>query len=630
MCLACNFTFEGPGDACPKCKGTQIVVYGHDDKIGRVINERFRVLELVGKGGMGSVYLAEDLSRKGTYVAIKMLHAQLSEDKVSVKRFQQEASAASDLKHDNLIQQYDYGMMDEKQPFLVMEYLQGDSLSEIIKEGGPINPVRCARIFAQVMDGLAYAHNKGVVHRDIKPSNILLINQENGEELVKVLDFGLAKLMPWSGKESQHLTKTGEVFGSPIYMSPEQCMGKKLEPSSDIYSLGITLYEALTGKPPFKGQNVVQTASKHLSDPPPPFETVCPDLNLPLNLQNVVFKALEKEPTHRFLDMLHFKENLVYAVTGQGQASARVQVAMSSDATQPVKKVDLDNLKMNAQSVSNLRQTAELEKPKKQPPMALIAGAVAFVGIVAGLVFFMPKGGTGTTPRVSLPRDCKGTVYYLALIKAASAKKSNRIHEVHLQTPAGLVRLNSKMVPKSPLDLQIGSTWQAHYKGDDKIGDMEEYSKVGEDPSVVDANNLVLNFFGTLVDKDYQSVFEMLSDDYVKKTFHASGEQAEKKFEAAYKNEVVHDYRNGPERLAVDSNIPPLDLPTGEKLPPTQSTKILAVKPDEIQILVDTVLFYDKNPHGYELYVVKKDKGEGGTWKIDDIKPATAAQWKSQ
>jgi len=640
MCLACNQIFPGNLTHCPK-DSTQLISFGHDENLGRLINEKYKISELVGKGGMGSVYLAEDLSRPKTYVAIKMLHAQLSEDKVSVKRFQQEASAASDLKHPNLIQQYDFGMIDGKTPFLVMEYLQGESLSEIIKEHGPMNPVRVLRIFTQVMEGLSYAHDKGIVHRDIKPSNILLIKKEGtNEDIVKVLDFGLAKLMPWSGKESQHLTKTGEVFGSPIYMSPEQCMGKQLQPSSDIYSLGITLFETLTGKPPFKGQNVVQTASKHLSDAPPPFETVCPELNLPLNLQAVVFTALEKEPIHRFLNMNEFKNALNYAVTGQGQASARVQAAMTADATQPVKKADIDALKASAASMNNLRATGRFTQEKKGPPMpALIAGGVAAVVLIAGGIFaFMPKpaatdasGSTGGVkrPLINVPHSCKGTVYYLVTKSIPPRSPKSRIHitEVHLQTSNGLIKLTADALPKSPLDLLIGKEWEVNYKGDDSSGEMLKYSSTDKDSGggdVSDANNIVDNYFAQLADNDYDDVFNMLSEGYVKTAFKGvSADAALKKFGESQKEFKFINYRNDSEKISENGTAPPLSLPTGEKLPPTQATKVRSAKADQIQILVDTSKFY-KKAKGYECFNIKK---EDGVWKIDSIKTAEQADW---
>lgn len=609
MCLACNQTFGSQLSHCPK-DGTQLVPFGHDDNLGKLINERFKIIEGVGKGGMGSVYLAEDYQQNKAYVAIKMLHAQLSEDKLSVKRFQQEASAASDLHHPNLIQQFDYGMIDGKQPFLVMEYLQGDSLSLILREEGPLSPPRALRIFSQVMDGLHYAHNKGVVHRDIKPSNILLLKKEDNEELVKVLDFGLAKLMPWSGKESQHLTKTGEVFGSPIYMSPEQCMGKQLEPSSDIYSLGITLYEALTGRPPFKGKNVVQTASLHLSEMPPPFETACPDLNLPLNLQAVVFKALEKDKINRYLNMQQFKDALSFAVTGQGKGGVHIQAAMTADATQQVRKVDLDNLRSSSHNFGSVKIPAAPEK-KGMPPGVLVGSIVAaLVVLVGGIFMLMPKsssdGKTGIKgPSHHLPQTCSGVVAYLAVKPAKGPRARNRIREVHLLTEKGTVKLSADLAQRSVDDLQIGSIWKVSYKGDEKAGELSKYAKVGADDDLSGACNTVENFYRYLAEKSYMNVYDMLSENYLKTKYSGlSAEQVTKKLAEEYKPENLR-ISSGDERVSTDGSLQVSVLDSGEKLPLLQSIKIGGGKSGLIEVLVDS-RFFLKKPDGIERFSFKK------------------------
>ena len=624
MCLACNQTFEGNMTNCPK-DGTQLVTFGGDDNLDKVVNDRYKILEKVGQGGMGAVYLAEVLGKKNSWVAIKMLHAQLSEDKVSVKRFQQEASAASDLQHPNLIAQYDYGMIDGKQPFLVMEYLEGESLADMIKEQGPINPVQCSRIFSQVMDGLQYAHEKGVVHRDIKPSNILLIRRD-GEEIVKVLDFGLAKLMPWSGKESQHLTKTGEVFGSPIYMSPEQCMGKQLEPSSDIYSLGITLFEALTGKPPFKGQNVVQTASKHLSDAPPTFESIRPDLNLPLNLQNVVFRSLEKETTHRFLSMNEFKKDLVYAVTGQGQASARAMAASSYavDATQPVKRVDLDNLKASSSSSSQLR-AAEAAAQKKLP-VGLIAGILGGLLVIGGgvgaFLFFSNADG---------PREAQGEIFYVDTdINPPEATERIPINEIHVKTKKGLLKLTSTGLKRDDkakalgIELALGKECDLDYVGNDKTGQLKKFSrKKGPDSDAEVAANVVINFF--LVGSAEAEPYRFFSKAYLNKHYAglAIEKQNEKLIEALRKKPIR--VFNGDEARTVPTGSEPFLSSNVSGSVPLKAFKIFSSEPGKVDIFVDGDRLF-RDPLGYMQFTVVK---EGEEWKIEDIKEKVSPdEWR--
>ena len=189
-------------------------------------------------------------------------------DQTSKKRFQLEAEAASCLKHPNIIAVYDYGIAPTGQPYLVMEYLVGESLADLIKRDKNIEQRRVVKIFIQACDALSHAHKKGVIHRDLKSSNIMLVEQEDKSDIVKVLDFGIAKLMPASGKLPQNLTQTGEVFGSPIYMSPEQCLGQTLDQRSDIYSMGTMLYEALTGVPPLVGNTIVDTMQMHVGTKP--------------------------------------------------------------------------------------------------------------------------------------------------------------------------------------------------------------------------------------------------------------------------------------------------------------------------------------------------------------------------
>ncbi len=631
MCLACNKTFTGAITTCPD-DGTHLVPFGGDENLDTLIMDKYKILELCGKGGMGKVYLAEDISKKNSFVAVKMLHAQLSEDKVSVKRFQQEASAAADLKHPNLITQLDYGMVDGKQPFLVMEYLQGESLAELLRREGPLNPVRCLRIFSQVMDGLHYAHQKGVVHRDIKPSNILLLASTNdGEEVVKVLDFGLAKLMPWSGKESQHLTKTGEVFGSPIYMSPEQCMGKPLEPSSDIYSLGITLFESLTGRPPFKGQNVVQTASKHLSDPPPTFESFCPELNLPLNLQSVVFKALEKEVSHRYHSMQQFKEDLNYAITGQGKASIHMLAAMSADATQPVKKADLDTLRSGSQSISTIRQGGASPEPASKPPIAMIGAGLAVVAALGVGAFFMFSSSGSKV----LPQGCKGTVYFL---RTKSANKKIFVTEVDLHPETAkngdeVVHLTNTHKAKINVKaLSVGSIWDVKYLGDLSGGDLVENlnpdvnktkdpSALAEDANVTAANNIVLNYFDKLSMKDESGcdeAYDVLSSSYIKKNFPGSDTESRKKFAQSLSKAKFTNYREVSDQSALNLAVPMTVLPNGQTLIPTEATRVVQADDQKVVIKVDRRVFYDKGS-GFDLFVIGKDK-ELNDWKIDDMK----------
>lgn len=279
--------------------------------LGTVIAGKYKIESEIGRGGMSIVYRGrhEVMDRM---VAIKMLQAQLVNDQTSIKRFRQEAKAASCLTHANVITVYDCDITSTGQPYLVMDYLVGESLADVIKRENHVDEQRALNIFIQACDALEHAHAKGVLHRDLKSSNIMLIDTEGKTDVVKVVDFGIAKLMPNSGKQSQNLTQTGEIFGSPIYMSPEQCLGSHLDQRSDIYSMGAMLYETLMGMPPLMGDTIIDTMQMHVSTLPTPFADMRHDLQIHPQFESVVFKALEKKPEDRYESMEQFKDALAH------------------------------------------------------------------------------------------------------------------------------------------------------------------------------------------------------------------------------------------------------------------------------------------------------------------------------
>jgi serine/threonine protein kinase len=289
-----------------------------DPLVGTTLSGKYEIQEVIGHGGMGVVYKARHALME-RIVAIKMLQAQLISDSMSVKRFQQESKAASRISHPNVITIYDFGISPNGQPFIVMDYLLGTSLASVIKEEGQVGVERSIRIITQACDALEHAHKQGVIHRDLKPTNIVLINYDEEKDFVKVVDFGVAKLMNASS-EGQRLTQQGEVCGSPVYMSPEQCTGLDLDPRSDIYSMGIVIYETLTGKLPLLGKTMVDTMSKHISEMPPSFSQSRPDLYIPERLEQVIFKALAKDPNDRHQTMEELKVDLELAIPRPGKS----------------------------------------------------------------------------------------------------------------------------------------------------------------------------------------------------------------------------------------------------------------------------------------------------------------------
>jgi serine/threonine-protein kinase len=273
----------------------------------KVFGGRYAVIERVGTGGMAEVYRARD-DLLGREVAIKVLHDRYSRDRSFVERFRREAQAAANLNHPNIVALYDYGA-DGDTYFIVMEFIEGRSLSDIISSEGPLLPERAADIASDVARALDKAHANGLVHRDVKPGNIMITN--SGQ--TKVTDFGIARAL--SGDGDQTMTQTGMVIGTAAYLSPEQAQGNTIDARSDVYSLGIVLYEMLTGQAPFTGDTPLAIAYKHVRENPEPPSTVNADV--PAGLDAVTMKALAKNPDNRYSSAMEMQDDLQRFCNGQ-------------------------------------------------------------------------------------------------------------------------------------------------------------------------------------------------------------------------------------------------------------------------------------------------------------------------
>ena len=262
------------------------------------IPPRYKLLSEIAAGGMGVVYLAKH-QVTGQKLALKILHNAAASDLVNLKRFKIEAASAGSLTDPHIVKIIDFGVTDRSIPFLVMEYLDGETLSERLKRVGNLDSTAFFDVFTQICEGLANAHKNKVIHRDLKPSNIMLSKTDSGADFVRILDFGLARVVDEEG-QSKTLTKTGEVVGSPPYMSPEQGLGHKCDERSDIYSFGCMMYEALTGKLPFMGENAVDTIFKHINDQPLSLSAQCPGQPFSKALQAVLSRCMEKDPNSRY------------------------------------------------------------------------------------------------------------------------------------------------------------------------------------------------------------------------------------------------------------------------------------------------------------------------------------------
>lgn len=312
LCLVCNFQFGDEQDLCPKDL-SRLVPIGKDPLIGMVIQDRYRIESLVAKGSMGVIYKATQQSI-GRDVAIKVMHGYLVSDEESMKRYHKEAKAASRLNHPNITTVYDFGVLASGQPYIVMDLLQGKALSDILQQRGQLTPNQTMMVMNQVCQALTEAHARGVVHRDIKPENIVIEELPDGRNIhIKVVDFGIATFAADGEDTIGKITKTGTVCGSPFYMSPEQCDGGKVDKRSDLYSLGIVLFECLTGKVPFDSKDIYQVLTMQVKDPPPRLKKVRPDLQFSDEIELVVNKALAKEPDARYQTAQEFWAELANA-----------------------------------------------------------------------------------------------------------------------------------------------------------------------------------------------------------------------------------------------------------------------------------------------------------------------------
>jgi serine/threonine-protein kinase len=266
-----------------------------------ILGGEFRILEKIGTGGMGSVYRAAQPAMSRT-VAIKILHPQLALRKDLISRFRREARAMSQLTHPNTVKVFMYGQLEgDNSLYIVMEHLEGQNLSRAVKREGPLSTTRSVGILIQVCGALQEAHEKGIVHRDLKPENIFLCRHGGLVDYPKVLDFGLAKITETEMRPgSIQLTQEGMVFGTPEFMSPEQAQGKVLDCRSDIYSLAVILYEALTTKLPFRAQTPMDYLQKHVLEAPIPLDARVPNLTFPAGLDAVIQRALAKRREDRY------------------------------------------------------------------------------------------------------------------------------------------------------------------------------------------------------------------------------------------------------------------------------------------------------------------------------------------
>lgn len=342
---------------------------------GQKISDRYQIIKSIGEGGMANVYLAYDtiLDRN---VAVKVLRGDLSTDEKFVRRFQREALSASSLSHPNIVEVYDVGE-DNGQYYIVMEYIDGKHLKELLKKRGKLTVSEVIDIMLQITDGMSVAHDSYIIHRDIKPQNIMI--QENG--VVKITDFGIAMAM-----NATQLTQTNSVMGSVHYLPPEQANGKGSTLQSDIYSMGIVMYELLTGRLPYKGDNAVEIALKHLKEPLPNIKEDLPDL--PESIANIIKKATAKNPKNRYTDAREMNADLLTCLDESRKNEQPIKLEYPENVSEDTKSAKLLNsLKKEEKKIETEEGDEPLAKQitqndlKKQNKLLIVLASI-FTGLV--------------------------------------------------------------------------------------------------------------------------------------------------------------------------------------------------------------------------------------------------------
>lgn len=372
---------------------------------GQKISDRYQIIKSIGEGGMANVYLAYDtiLDRN---VAVKILRGDLSNDEKFVRRFQREALSASSLSHQNIVEVYDVGE-DNGEYYIVMEYIEGKHLKNLIKKRGKLTLSEAVDIMLQITDGMSVAHDSYIIHRDIKPQNIMIL--ENG--LVKITDFGIAMAM-----NATQLTQTNSVMGSVHYLPPEQASGQGSTLQSDIYSMGIVMYELISGELPFRGDNAVEIALKHLKEPIPDIREKVP--NVPNSIVNIIKRATAKNPKNRYSDARSMHDDLLTCLDDSRSLEPIISFKYSetdSDDTKIMKivKTKKEEQEKETKESKKVNKDEEVivkeirgEDLKKQNKLLIIL-AFVFTGLIVGitslivLIPMMTNGKQSTIPNVS-------------------------------------------------------------------------------------------------------------------------------------------------------------------------------------------------------------------------------------
>ncbi len=414
VCPSCKTEFPGGEVFCPNDGARLLSPSGMpppnstDPLLGVTVQGRYRIIRQIGEGGMGIVYEAEHVLIEKR-VALKVLREDFSSRPEVVERFRQEAKSASRIGHEHIVDISDFGETPDGQNYFVMEMLDGEDVASVLAREGTLAPTRAVHIALQCCRALGAAHVKGIVHRDMKPENIFLVQRDGHADFVKLVDFGIAKMsdIETQGAPGRKLTKTGMIFGTPEYMSPEQAAGRPLDHRVDVYAVGIILYESVTGRVPFIADSFMGVLTQHMFEEPPPLREANPHVTASPELEAIIAQAMSKDPMQRFGSMDGFAQALLH--TPEHNAGGNISETTLSGYGEASQVYARGPRVVPAQPSPTLGEiplvTTKAPPPRKKPWLAIAASAVFASGAAGGVYAWMakpvatvdPTFGAGTT-----------------------------------------------------------------------------------------------------------------------------------------------------------------------------------------------------------------------------------------
>lgn len=457
---------------------------------GQLINDRYEIQRLIGEGGMANVYLAKDtiLDRK---VAVKVLRGDLAGDEKFVRRFQREALSASSLSHPNIVEIYDVGE-DDGNFYIVMEFIEGKTLKQLIKKRGVLSLPESMDIMLQLLDALSTAHDSYIIHRDIKPQNIMI--KESG--LVKITDFGIAMAL-----NSVELTQTNSVMGSVHYLPPEQASGKGSTIRSDIYSLGILMFEMLTGKMPFKGDSAVEIALKHMKEPLPSVKQLNPVV--PQSVENIILKAAAKNPKNRYRDVREMADDIKTCLDEDRQNESKIvfkypETDFSDTRSAMTIKEEKKETKEEKPAIKQITEDDKIEKSNKKK-IILISSIICLLALVFIIVVIV-------IPKLTASKEVKiPDVYGMEISKAESMLKKSgfKIDSKKKSSEEVDEDLVIETEPAKNRYAKKGTTITIYYSSGSKKIEVEDYT--GQNAYEVKAKLELLGLKITIEEKEVEN-----------------------------------------------------------------------------------------------------------------------------